>query len=225
MPSRLKDRNRQIPYGFKFYLAEANWTAPQFASFTVICDGLQRVIQGNPRLAQKFNWPTDRASIEEWVDRYNSKLCEQFGWSDYIVGHGGGEPPKSLPPLQPSSRLVRLAAGANVLREMFGPQGKPVEQKLANARAQTCAQCRKNEPGDWTRFFTVPAQAIILKGLELVHDMKLETPYDESLGVCTACDCPLRGKVWAPLAHILEHIPPDSKAALWERCWIINEKA
>jgi hypothetical protein len=64
-----------------------------------------------------------------------------------------------------------------------------------------------------------------MKTLGIVKDLELKTDYDDELKVCTACGCPMKGKVWARLEHILKHIPADDKAALDPGCWILGEEA
>lgn len=225
MPDRLKDRNSQIPFGMKFYLPEANWNSSP-GSFDSIVNALMRVIQGNPRLAAKHNWPTAKADVEEWVDRYNAALCRHFGWGDYIYSDAGNPAPKDLPPHQPRpGRVARLVAGAAIMAEMFGPTAQPVARDLAESRAATCANgCPKNDKGDWTRFFTVPMQSVVVRTLESVKGMNLTTGRDSELGVCTACDCPLKAKVWIPLSFIRARMPPAQVDQLWENCWIRKER-
>lgn len=232
MATRLKDRQKQIPYGYRFYLAEVNWTAPTFASFSTICDGLENVIKANAWLAQKHRWPTTRAGIEDWVDRYNAKVCEQYGWVDYITASGGAELPKTSPPPQPQSRLSRLAAvgvGAKVLVEFLGSKEEAVPVQVSTRRARACADrngapCPKNVAGDWLSLFTVPAAEAIKEKLQKRTEMRLETPVDDKLGVCDACDCPLGLKVHIPLDRILKGLSEEQRRNLDPGCWILSEE-
>ena len=52
----------------------------------------------------------------------------------------------------------------------------------------------------------------------------LTTPHDSKLGVCKACDCPMRLKVFVPLDKIVGHMLPEAKAALDPTCWILDEE-
>lgn len=79
-----------------------------------------------------------------------------------------------------------------------------------------------NGEGGLEAYFTVPASNAIRAQLERKHAMKLETPSDEHLGVCTACDCPLKLKVWMPLDRILAKMPKAAYDALHVNCWIRN---
>lgn len=230
--AKLKDRQRQIPYGFKFYLAEVNWTAPAFASFTVICDQLESIIKANPWLAQKNRWPNTRAGVEAWVDLYNSTICQQYGWNDYIVADGGAGVPKMMPPPHPQSRLDRLAAvaaGAKVLVEFVASKEEAVPIEVSRRRANACANrdgvpCPKNTTGDWLALFTQPAAQAIKEKLESRSGLRLETHLDDKLGVCDACDCPLGLKVHMPLSRILQGLNPAQRQALDPGCWILAEE-
>ncbi len=107
---------------------------------------------------------------------------------------------------------------------MLGAAGPIPDRAQAEARAAVCAGCPKNDPGDWLAYFTVPAARAIRGALNAFREQQLVTALDDRLHLCSACDCPLRLKVWARLSHILAHIPPESKAALHPGCWILAEE-
>lgn len=219
---RLIDRNRSIPYGFKFKLPEAKWEAPPQSSFHSIVSSAMAVAVGNPHIAKQSKWPTNREGWENLIDNYNAALCKAHGWSGFYIetGGGGGPIPNSQSPLQFAERA---AAGVGVLSEMFGKDGPIRDKALANKRAETCLSCPKHDRGDWTRWFTKPAQALVIKSLSILKDLDLHTDHDAELQICSACGCPMKGKVWARTDHILKHIPAEDKAALWENCWILTE--
>lgn len=226
---RLIDRNRSIPYGYKFKLPEAKWESPPQSSFNSIVNGAMAVAAGNPHIAKQSQWPTTREGWENKVDYYNAALCKAHGWTGFYMETGGGSGgplPNSRSPLQFAERA---AAGASVLAEMFGKDGPIRDKALANKRAETCLKrpdgkpCPQHDKGDWTRFFTKPAQSLIIKSLGMLKDMDLSTDHDSELQICNACGCPMKGKVWARLDHILKHIPAEDKAALDPGCWILAE--
>lgn len=82
---RLRDRQRQIPGGFKFSLEPLAYVAPAYASFDVILDGAMQVIQANPEKAAKYHWPLTRHQLADWVDEHNARLCASYGWRDYVM--------------------------------------------------------------------------------------------------------------------------------------------
>jgi len=232
---RLKDRNRSVPNGLSFYLPELKWSAPKnFPSFTVVCNALQAVVEANPVLAAKHNWPRDRKGIEDWVDTYNATVCAHMGWNDYIAeGAGGSSIPKSTPPPQNLSSLAaaaakakELIAGAKSLIEWLDEGEKPVDRDLATARAATCMACPKNEKGDWSRWFTLPASELIRRQVEKAQSLSMSTVHDESLNMCTACMCPLKLKVHVGVGWILKRITAHQREGLKQGndCWILREE-
>lgn len=222
---RLKDRSRQIPNSLRFREPSTNWSPPLWSSFDTIVDLLLQHRRANPYLAKKNNWALDRRAIADEVDAYNAALCKAHGWVNFI-DETEISPPKPLSPRSPSlsQGVGAVVAGAKIIVEMFGSEGPIRDKKLANDRALTCAVCPLNGRGNWTRFFTVPAQAMVRKLLGMVKDLGLQTDLDEELGICEPCGCPLKGKVWARTEHILKHIPAADKAALHPGCWITKEE-
>lgn len=225
--SRLKSRSHQIPNGFKFKLVEAKWESVPWSSFDTIVDAAFTVGRANPYLAKKLNWPTTREGWADRIDLYNAKLCESHGWRNFIVDDGGGVAGPKETRLSQSVRHV--AAGAATVKEMWGAEG-PTTREQANARAKICCEgapgnkrCPFNDTGDWTRFFTVPASNFIRTGLGIMKDMDLTTDYDPGLNICTACDCPLKLKVFTKLEHIRKHMPADVPPKLPEWCWLKKE--
>src|SRR5579863_9908032 len=101
--SRLRNRNRQIPGGLKFYDPVLKWTSPPWASFDVIRQGLRAARLANPGLTDANRLATDLATIGEEIDFYNAALCQQMGWNEFIIG--GVEVPQvpfHHPPRPPS---------------------------------------------------------------------------------------------------------------------------
>jgi hypothetical protein len=111
-----------------------------------------------------------------------------------------------------------------VLVEWLASGAEAVPQEKANARAAVCAKCPMNEKGDLLRFFTKPVSEAIRHALSLRSEWKLETPDDFRLGVCTACDCPMRLKVHIPIERIREKLKPEIKSRLHPDCWIPKEQ-
>lgn len=233
MIPKLKDRQHMIPGGFKFYLQEIKFTSPgNFPSFTRVCDAVQRAVEANDFIAQKNKWPTDRKGIEDWVDLYNATLCLRMGWDDYIATDGGGSAiPKSQPQHQQetlrnlataAAGARELIAGAKTLIEWDDSGAAPVSSELSTHRAIICAGCPKNEKGDYTRWFTIPAAELIKRRVEKALARKLTTPRDDQLNICTACHCPLKLKVHIPFEWIVKRITQDQKSKLDPRCWILS---
>lgn len=219
---RLKDRNRQIPNGFKFILPEVGYKSRDFDSFSTIVNQVSGILRSNPARAKLYGWPQTDEDIANWVDEYNAMLCANNGWNDYII-QGVGEvlhDPKSGPPHR---RVAALAAGAKSIAEWIGQGNVPVGTELATARAKVCVACPLNKPGDLSNFFERATSDLIRRYIEQSVDSMLTTPYDQKLGVCDACMCPMRLKVHTPLRHILSNMPEHIVDELDSKCWILSE--
>jgi hypothetical protein len=225
----LKNPQLQIPGGFQMWVPELRWAAPKGLSIQQIATGLIAARQANPAITRQRGWSTDLATVMQEVEAYQVQICQAYGWHSYIT-NDPSPPPR--PFVQASAKTTPLGrgvknavAGVATISEMFGKAG-PVDAALAESRAAVCAKCPLNDKvATWEDFFTVPAANWIRKALGVVKDLELKTSHDGELGVCRACDCPMKLKVWAKLEHILEHIPAESKAALDTGCWIRSEES
>lgn len=221
---RLKNRNKQIPNGFKFLLAETGWSPPPYSSFVQICNGLKSVIRANPYLAEKHGWQVEDTWIEKTVEAYQVKVCQMHGWVDYLHDVGGVPPPKTSPSPGLFQLGKRLVAGANAVAVDWiasGAEAVPIKQ--AEDRARVCVVCPLNKRGDLLSFFTVPVSNAIRAAVNLKNEWKLVTPDDGHLGVCEACSCPLKLKVHIPIGDIVRRLAKESFDALDAACWIRAE--
>lgn len=232
---RLKDRNRQIPEGHFFYVPETRWRSTPWASFdTIVTEVIQHRL-GNPALAAKFNWSTDRATVENEVDSFNANVCLQMNWLNFVVDAGGAPPPKMKAPtasqlnslLAAGAKAKQLFAGIKTNAEWLDAGAPSVDKALAESRAQVCVQCPMNGEGDFTTWFTKPAAAAIKKHVEMLQEKKLSTSVDEKLNICTACLCPMKLKVHMPLEIIKNHLSDEVLDELRKApgCWIVKEIA
>lgn len=233
---QLKDRNKQIPNGLRFYIPELQWNAPgPYASFTRICDAVEGVVRANPGLAQKNQWPQDRTGIENWVEAYNAQLCVQMGWTDYLLNESGPSVPKWDPSHQQATlqglraaaaRAKELVAGAKTLGSWLASGEPPVDRNQAEARAAICVPCVANEKGDWTKWFTKPAAELIEREQATLHQRQISTIHDERLQFCSACSCPLKLKVHIPRSWIKEGTTAAQALKMREsnpKCWVLAE--
>jgi hypothetical protein len=226
---RLKNRDGGIPNGISFYLPQSKWVPRPHSSFRGVTEALYNHLQGNPGVLKATGWKLDMNFIADKVDEWNAKLCETNGWSDFITTEAaGGRPAMSpfpfLTPQQRVSRLLAVAAGSETLVEWLASGAEAVSGDLANSRAVVCAACPMNEKGTLSDFFTTAASEAIRRSLNLRREWKLETTEDEKLGVCSACYCPLRLKVFLPLDRILKRLAPEIQAGLPDFCWIKREQ-
>lgn len=223
----LIDRNKFVPHGFRFLQPEISneeWGDPTM-SFDVLVRFVIEKRRANPGLSQKHGWSLDYNDVAKEVDEYNTQRCLAHGWNNFIMGATVPFREASPSPLKAQQEAAagsapKIVAGIRVLLDWLGSGGKPVEPSVAESRSEICAGCPKNGKGNWTRYFTVPASRTIQLQLELKNNLKLETGQDEKLGVCEACLCPLKLKVWAPMQHILKELTPGARKDLDPRCWI-----
>lgn len=224
---RLKDRHRSPPDGFWIVLPQFNINR-QFWSFKEAGDFVEEMARANPRLKM----PSDRRTIDNLVDIQNSIRVSRIpGASEiYLIddskgGQAFSEIKKAFPPRPVVSvveKIKQLNSGAELLKE-WKSQGYYLIPKIeSNRRASVCAECPKNSSGDLSSWFTVPASEHIKKSIEGMNQENVKTDYDEKLGVCEACLCPLKLKVHTPLPLILKHLTQQSKSELHSNCWIIK---
>lgn len=221
---RLKNRQISRPGGgLSFYQPETKWSPRANSSFQGIVEALIAHRRGNPYLTQQHGWSTDRAAVEDEVDAFNAAICEQMGWTDYIMAAGGQPAQAPFARLQSPPILhhvKNVVAGSETLVDWIKSGAEAVDPTLAEKRAITCATCPKNESGDLLRWFTKPAAAAIKAAVESRKGMNLSTTMDDKLGVCSACGCELHLKVHLPLERIKTGMSAETMAALDERCWI-----
>ena len=216
----LRDRQRQIPNGFRFALPEVGFQSGNFPSFSTLVNQVWGVIQANPGPAAAGGWPTTLAATEAWVDEFNALWCLQNGWGDYVNGNIGPNPP---PKWKPRSKFAAHAAGVNAITEWMGSGAEPVSRELSTLRANTCVRCPLNEAGDLSNFFERATAELIRSSVSAFAEQKLSTPLDNKLGVCSACMCPMKLKVHFPIDNLLKHLSPEIRADLDPMCWILKE--
>lgn len=112
----------------------------------------------------------------------------------------------------------RYKDGAIILKDWLLGGAEIVDKELAQNRANVCLSCPLNQDG-LKIAETVSAQ--IRKQVELKKHLQLRVNGEKQLKTCAACLCPLRLKIWIPLAAVL---PDDEeKSKLPSQCWLINE--
>lgn len=185
----------------------------------------------NGAITARHNLRTDVAGVAEELENYTRA---RLGMP--LIGAENApksNPQQPLPPVVvgPIEALKRTAQGVAPILEWLDGNAPAVAPEVSSKRAHTCAgdgpdsKCPRNVAPDWTKWFTVKASETIKARIEKRQELKLSTPYDEKLGLCSACLCPLQTKVHEPLDIILKHLKPEVRADLDPRCWILNQDA
>lgn len=228
---RLKNRRQSPPNGFLYTQRETGWqnwkVEPASQWDFYLC---ARAIQAHRKANPSFRLNTSLPAIEEELDVVTSaRVAAIPGAESYLMDVGGASPSFQPAPNQPTlAKLVAVAGavktGKDVLFDWEESGQPPVSQELANQRASICAGCSQNGQGGLSRYFTIPAAAMIRARFEKLHEMKMSTPSDPQLGICEACLCPLKLKCWTPLDFILKYMTDDVRQKLDGRCWILGEE-
>ena len=227
---RLKNRQQSPPGGFLYEQAGTLWQSWKVDpisqwDFPRLCRSLQQ-----HRLANRqYNFATDMPTIEMEVDMANAlRVARLPNTESYVTNDQSPNPklpaPKTLDLLQSVAGAVKkVDRGIDTIDEFIASGESPVDEDLSNHRAAVCAGCPLNGQGDFTRWFTIPASELIRKKIEAREERGLETIYDQHLGVCEACLCPLKLKVHFPLKFIKAHMDGETLQALDAKCWIREE--
>ncbi len=231
----LKNPQGQIPNGNRYLQPETGWDSRKmlhpFPSIDALATGVIAMRLANPWLVQKHGWTTDFAAVKAEMLEYQAQLCLKHNWFGFINTDETAPPPAEVKAQKKTLSVAaavgggikRVAAGIGVFLDWIGEGGAPVSIQVAEHRANICKDCPKNDGGDFKSYFTEPIAAKILLQLEIKNDLSLKTSVDEKLTVCSACDCPLKLKVWVPIEHILDHMSDEVKDELDPRCWITKE--
>lgn len=114
--------------------------------------------------------------------------------------------------------------GAEAIFEFLGPDASPVEQSVAEARADLCLSCPLNGPAKgWIQTVAKGVAVATKEYFRIKDNLKLETSLDRNLGICKACWCPIKLKVWMPIGHIIDNTAEEMLEDFHEDCWILKE--
>jgi hypothetical protein len=224
--ARLKSRDVFPPGEFQILHPEVGMREPFHGSFSEACSFEIRFRKSNPGICQQNGWTTNAAEVAVYVDEYNALRCMAGGWPDFV--DGGNHPELAYTQTAEKKSLLgnvvdkarAMRAAASTYLAMFG-EGGLAAQEEASARAAVCSICPQNDKSKtlWA-WFADSAAKDITQVIEHLKGISMTTPLDDQLGVCKACECPMKAKVWARLDHIVKHIPKDVVPKLDGECWI-----
>ena len=212
------------PGGWQFHEPSTGWWAPHPIghTFDQQVNNIIKHRNANPAITAKLSLSTDPGAVGTELIRFQQRR----GAIQADV------PPKLTPPLSSPQMTVavreavaavkKMASGARSISQWIEMGLPHVEQAEANARAEICVKCPKNNKKPLTDLFTTPVAAMIKKNMERQEGVNLRTPWDADLATCDACWCPMKTKVWYPTDLVLENLKPDQKAELHPACWILK---
>lgn len=235
----LKSRRTFPPGGFYYFQPQTQFQTTPGLTFDQAVAELIKHRLANPR----FNLPTDTETVANELDEFTCVRIAQN--PNYCTGTPGTVLPFPQPPkssfrqdlggvVAGAAKYVQnTMAGIALYAEWFG-SSRPVAKEEAERRASICLSpdfkwmkdgkemtgCPRHVQGNIAQRFNAEAADEIMKIMGILKDMNLKTPHDDKLGICDACDCPMKAKVWSPVYLILKHLRPEAKARLWEKCWI-----
>lgn len=121
-------------------------------------------------------------------------------------------------------RVSSIDRGAEVISDWLGEGGIPVDQQLAQSRADICLKCQHNRQGP--ALIEAVAYAI-RKHIEVKNHLNMRVDGEKSLHECGVCLCALRLKVWVPISLIKRQMLDREEQKFIEanpQCWQANEK-
>ena len=226
---RLRSRVRPIPNGLRFAQPELKWDSVKalgkFPSWEQMVQAIIAVRAANPAQLEKHGWSLDPATVADELDQYNTRIClSTRGWEGFVTGPGGTSPPKLSPPGSLVSNVRDAVGASKVLVEWVESGAQAVPNYKANARAKVCHSCPLNGQGGLLKYFTAMVSEAIRAAVSKRAEWNLETQYDDHLGVCQACSCPLKLLVHLPLEVKLKSMTEQTKAKLHPSCWVLAEE-
>lgn len=118
------------------------------------------------------------------------------------------------------------AAGLKTLTDWLGEGLHPVPQAQADHRSLACVSgnngdpCPHNRGGKWwERQIKNPIADAMLRQIEVKNQIKISTPFDESLSVCDVCGCCLKLLIWTPIDIIKRRTNPETISNYPAHCW------
>src|SRR6266487_1841850 len=223
---RMKSRDR-FPVGeWQCLHPAAGMKAPFKGSFSECVTFETKFRKSNPTICERENLPLDQSAIEDWVDEQNALRMIAGGWFQFV------EEGQTFPMQQAGQKkswLGNAAAKAKtavaIYRDLFGPDGKTVAPELAEKRGAVCVACPLNQKGGLKNYFIESVASGIQALYGIFRDLNLSTVHDSELGVCRACSCPNRAKIWTPIQYIEAHMEKETWQNLDQSCWMLKERA
>ena len=230
----LKSRTVYPPGEFQLLIPEVGMSKAITGGFREVVFAFAEIVRKNPAHAQRYNWPTDLRGQENFIDERECRRLVAQGWTTFVDMSNPNPPWVGVPAPEVKKNWRGVAAAVvgggkaayNAYSSLCGTGGKPASRELAETRAKVCLACPQNDVhGGLTAYFLEASASGIMALLGALKDLDVSTSVDDQLGVCKACSCPLRAKVFVNLDVITNNMPAEVWPKLQRNplCWICRE--
>lgn len=178
----------------------------------------QRIIREAPEHAAAWVVPLDEEAKKKSPGQTDQG--QRSRGAGVVARHAGPSAVERL-----LSRVRGIARGAATLADWIGDGAEPVSESVADVRASICAQCSLNRPKeDFSEVVTSEIAEAIYNQTIVKNALGRSTKSEDKLGMCDACGCPLRLKVWVPIGTIRARTDQTTMDAFAPGCWIRSER-
>jgi hypothetical protein len=222
----LKSRKSEPPGGWLFFQPQ---TGKSFggSTFMQTVNAIIEHRQANSRFGLSVNPDAVAKELDDYTCariNHNPHYCvsenaASFSSPPLPQRQSGAGARSAVAAAKNGSFLKNATVGIKTYIDFFG-DGRPVPQDVADKRAAVCAPCRLNEPGGLLERFTQAAAKEIMSIYGVLNDLNCKTALDEKLHVCSACQCPMKSKIWVNRDVIMKHMPKENFDKLVPECWM-----
>lgn len=121
--------------------------------------------------------------------------------------------------------IKKTAVGMALIKDWLG-EGGHVSQAVADHRSLAClrggpdgTECPHNKAPKWWEFAKGEIAETIRRQLEVKEKVRLSTPFEDKLHMCSVCGCCLKLKIHTPIKHIKNHMKAEVFEKLPVFCW------
>lgn len=221
--------NRPCPGGWKYREVALDWElrAPPGMDLMQASREVYKIRKANP--ASGLSLDLDQIALEivvqnaERIAKKDARLIDLFAAKKVVERLNLPQPHLNPPRAEKVVAAVNVGPrhyqkGKQALLDWLG-EGGAVPSKTAEDRAAICVQCPKNVPGSWWDKVIGLAGDMFRVWFQLKDDLHLQTSFDDRLGTCDACGCPLKLKVHSQMPRILEYTEDDEWLAIEAKTW------
>ena len=122
-----------------------------------------------------------------------------------------------------SRNVGRAAVGGHILVDWLGNGAETVNVEIAQARANVCLDCDRNQDGHSLLKLTADTVRAIAEQMQVKEHKRLRVEGEENLHVCSVCSCVLPLKIWLRPDILAERTSKETLQELPTWCWLKAE--